>query len=161
LIVASLGRRALPALFAALCLAGPALAACPQAPQSLRTEPMSIATQHGTVRLTVEIADTDQTREIGLMCRTSLGADRGMLFDFRQAQPVQFWMKNTLIPLDMLFIGADGRILRIAAMAHPMDETAIPAQPAVALGVLEIAGGEAAKLHIEPGDMASERIFHP
>jgi uncharacterized membrane protein (UPF0127 family) len=159
--LASLGRRMRLALFLALGLSGSAVAACPQPPQSLRTEPMTLATHAGVVHLTVEVADTDLTREIGLMCRTALAPDRGMLFDFKSPQPVQFWMKNTLIPLDMLFIGADGRVISIAANARPMDETAIPARPVVALGVLEIPGGRAAQLHIRPGDVASARIFHP
>jgi uncharacterized membrane protein (UPF0127 family) len=160
LIFASLGRRAAPALFLAFALAAPACAACPQAPQSLRTEPMTIGTQHGTVRLTVEMADTSKTREIGLMCRTHLAPDRGMLFDFKQPQPVAFWMKNTLIPLDMVFIAADGRVVSIATNAKPEDETPIPSVGPV-VGVLEIAGGRAAALGIEPGDLARQRIFHP
>jgi uncharacterized membrane protein (UPF0127 family) len=159
LIAVSLGRRALLSLAMMLALGAPALASCPQAPQSLRTEPLAIATQRGTARFTVEIADTGETREIGLMCRTHLARDRGMLFDFKTPQPVAFWMKNTLIPLDMLFIGADGRVIAIAAEAKPMDLTAIPAQPVVALGVLEIAGGRAAALDIEPGDRVRQRIF--
>jgi uncharacterized membrane protein (UPF0127 family) len=159
LTAVSLGRRALLSLAFALLFGAPALARCAQPPQSLRTEPLSIVTAHGPARFTVEIADTPQSREIGLMCRTRLAADRGMLFDFKQAEPVQFWMKNTLIPLDMLFIGPDGKILTIAANAKPMDETPIPSQAVAALGVLEIAGGRAAALGIAPGDKVIERIF--
>jgi uncharacterized protein len=155
LTAVSLGRRVLLSLTLALALAAPAMAQCPQ---TLRTEPLSIATRHGTVRLTVEIADDDQTREIGLMCRKHLAADRGMLFDFKRPQDVAFWMKNTLIPLDMVFIGADGRVVSIARDAAPMDETPIPSAGAV-LGVLEIAGGRAAALDIRPGDRVRERIF--
>ena len=159
MIAVSLGRRALLSLAMMLALGAPALASCPQAPQSLRTEPLTIATARGTARFTVEIADTTETREIGLMCRIHLAGDRGMLFDFKTPQPVQFWMRNTLIPLDMLFIGADGRVIAVAAEAKPMDDTGIPSQPTVALGVLEIAGGRAAALDIQPGDKVRERIF--
>jgi uncharacterized membrane protein (UPF0127 family) len=125
----------------------------------LHTAPLSIVTARGTARFTVEVADTTSRREIGLMCRTRLAADRGMLFDFKQPQPVQFWMKNTLIPLDMVFIGADGRVAAIASQAKPMDETPIPSAPVTVLGVLEIAGGRAAALGLEPGDKVRERIF--
>ena len=155
----SLGRQALLSLALSLLLAQPALARCAQRPQSLRIEPLSIATARGPARFVVEIADTDRSREIGLMCRSRLAANRGMLFDFKTAQAVQFWMKNTLIPLDMLFVGPDGKVLTIAANARPMDETPIPQPAVVALGVLEIAGGRAAALGIAPGDKVSERIF--
>jgi uncharacterized membrane protein (UPF0127 family) len=127
-------------------------------PQALRTEPLTIVTHHGARLFKVEIADTDQTREIGLMFRRSIAANRGMLFDFHTAQPVSFWMKNTLIPLDMVFIGADGRIVSIARHATPLSETPIDSGGAV-LGVLEIAGDRAAALDIEPGDKVRERIF--
>jgi hypothetical protein len=158
LIAVSLGRRALLSLAMMLALGAPALAACPQAPQSLRTEPLAIATQRGQARFTVEIADTGETREIGLMCRTHLAGDRGMLFDFKTPQPVSFWMKNTLIPLDMVFIAADGRVVSVASNAIPKDETPINSA-GIILGVLEIAGGRAAALGIEPGDRVRERIF--
>ncbi len=154
----SLGRRALLSLVLALGLGAPAMAACSQKPQSLRTEPLAIVTPHGLAHLTVEIADTNESREIGLMCRTHMAPDRGMLFDFKQPQPVAFWMKNTLIPLDMVFIGEDGRIVSIARNAIPMDETPIPSAGPI-LGVLEIAGGRADQLRLQPGERVRERIF--
>jgi uncharacterized membrane protein (UPF0127 family) len=126
--------------------------------QALRTEPLAIRTGHGWVRFTVEVADTDDTREIGLMCRDKVAPDRGMLFDFKTPQPVDFWMKNTLVPLDMLFIGADGRVISIARHATPLSLTPIPSGGAV-LGVLEIAGDRAADLDIKVGDKVRERIF--
>jgi uncharacterized membrane protein (UPF0127 family) len=127
----------------------------------LRVEPLDIATDKGDFHFRVEIADTDKTREAGLMFRKSLAPDRGMLFDFKKPRPgIAFWMKNTLIPLDMLFIGADGRIVSIARNARPMDETPIGAGGTV-LGVLELAGGRAAEIDAEPGDKVRQRIFHP
>ena len=159
MIAVSLGRQALLSLAFALLFSAPALAHCGQRPQSLRTEPLQIATAQGVARFTVEIADTGRTREIGLMCRTHMAANRGMLFDFKRPQFVQFWMKNTLIPLDMLFIGPDGRVVTIVANAKPMDQTPVPQPAVVALGVLEIAGGRAAALGIASGDKVSERIF--
>ena len=149
-------------VLAAACLATPAPAQDDQPggghAQALRTEPLAIHTRHGWVRLTVEVADTDATREIGLMYRKSIAPDRGMLFDFKTPQAVEFWMKNTLIPLDMLFIAADGRVLSIARDATPMSETPIPSGGPI-LGVLEIAGDRAAALDIKPGDKVRERIF--
>ena len=128
----------------------------PQAP--LKIERLAIHTHHGWVRFKVEVADTDDTREKGLMFRKSIAPDRGMLFDFHTPQQVAFWMKNTLIPLDMLFIDADGRVALITRHATPLSETPIPSGGPV-LGVLEIAGDRAAALDIEPGDKVRERIF--
>jgi uncharacterized membrane protein (UPF0127 family) len=161
LIAVSLRRLALFSLALTLAFGTPALAKCPRTQGMLRTAPLLIATHHGPVRLIVEIADTDRTREIGLMCRTHLASDQGMLFDFKLPQPdIAFWMKNTLIPLDMVFIAADGRVVSVARDARPLDETPIRAS-GVIQGVLEIAGGRAAALNIEPGDVVRERIFKP
>ena len=128
--------------------------------RALRIEPLEIRTHNGVRRFQVEIADTEASRERGLMFRKSLAPDHGMLFDFKTPQPVAFWMKNTLIPLDMVFITADGHILSIARNAQPMNETPIPSGGDV-LGVLELRGGRAAELGLEPGDRVKERIFHP
>ena len=154
----SLGRHALLSLLFALLFGAPAMARCAQRPQSLRTEPLSIMTAGGPAQFIVEIADTRRTREIGLMCRTRLAPDRGMLFDFKQPQEVAFWMQNTLIPLDMVFIAVDGHVVSVARNAVPMDRTPIPSHGAV-LGVLEIAGGRAAALGVAPGDKVIGRIF--
>jgi uncharacterized membrane protein (UPF0127 family) len=93
------------------------------------------------------------------MFRRALAADRGMLFEFDRPDVQSFWMKNTLIPLDIIYIGADGRIVSIARNARPLDETPLyssgPAQ-----GVLEIEGGLSAKLGIEPGDKVEHPFFH-
>ena len=125
----------------------------------MRSEPLTVETHHGIRHFRVEIADTDASRERGLMYRKSLGADRGMLFDFKTPQPVAFWMRNTLIPLDMIFIAKDGRIISIARNAAPHSEIPIPSGGEV-LGVLEIRGGRAAEIGIEPSDYVVERIFH-
>ena len=130
------------------------------APPALRTEPLEIVTRQGVRHFTVEIADTDQARERGLMFRKHLAGGEGMLFDFKTPQPVAFWMKNTLIPLDMLFIAPDGRVVSIARRATPMSETPIASGGEV-LGVLEIRGGRAAEIGVRPGDRVRERIFQP
>ncbi len=126
--------------------------------QSLRTEPLDIVTSAGTRHFTVEVADTDQTRETGLMFRKSMAPNRGMLFDFGAPQAVTFWMKNTLIPLDMVFIAKDGHVVSIARNAKPMSEALIPSDGPI-VGVLELRGGRAAEIGVEPGDEVRERIF--
>jgi uncharacterized membrane protein (UPF0127 family) len=137
-----------------------ALAACPQDGQPVgKLEPLEVMTATGKHHFKVEVVDTDQSREKGLMCRKTMAPDRGMLFDFKKADPVAFWMKNTILSLDMLFIGADGRIVSIARNATPFDETPIPSGGPV-LGVLEINAGVAEKDGMEPGDKVMARIFH-
>jgi uncharacterized membrane protein (UPF0127 family) len=119
----------------------------------LREEPLTIRSANGEHAFTVEIAATPEEQERGLMFRRSLAPDRGMIFPYSPPADVSFWMKNTLIPLDMLFVRSDGTIVRIAT-AKPLDETTIPAgEPVVA--VLEIGGGRAASLGIREGDIAS------
>jgi len=144
-------------------VAGPSLAACKATPPAETLisplEPLSIETAAGkTIRFQVEIADDDRERQNGLMYRKSLAPDRGMLFDFGQAGPRSFWMKNTYIPLDILYIDADGYIVSIAAMTEPLSEAPVPSR-GPALGVLEIAGGRAGELGIRPGDRVRHRIF--
>ena len=103
---------------------------------------------------TIEIASTDQQREQGLMYRDSLGADQGMLFVFPAEAPQAFWMKNTRMALDILYIGANGTIVSIAENARPYDETSLPSQ-APAQYVLEIPGGMCAARGIQVGDSVS------
>lgn len=138
-------RAALAAL--ALCivsaLAGPAWAGCTPGEVAFRTKA-------GVVRYRVELATTEAERQRGLMHRRSLARDAGMLFLWPQPRSVAFWMRNTLIPLDMIFIDARGRVTRVHARARPLDETPIPGGQNV-LAVLEINGGEAARAGIRPG----------
>ena len=106
----------------------------------------------------VEIADTPLKRAQGLQGRESLSPGAGMLFDFKSPQSVFFWMKNTPVPLDMIFIGANGLIINIARQTTPLSLAAIAsAQPARA--VLEILGGQAKRLGIVKGDRVEHRIF--
>jgi hypothetical protein len=129
------------------------------AQKKLRVERLDIVTMAGVQHFKVEVADTFATRERGLMYRRRLAADRGMLFDFKTVQPVSFWMKNTLIPLDMVFIGADGRIVSIARNATPLSETPIASSGPV-LDVLELRGGRAAEIEAAPGDRVREGPNH-
>jgi uncharacterized membrane protein (UPF0127 family) len=155
--VTSVGRRLLVAGAFSMSAAFGACAQTDHAQAGLTVEPLEIVTSHGPVRFQVEMADTEQKREIGMMFRTSVAPDRGMLFEFPHTEPASFWMKNTLIPLDIIFIGADGHILNIAT-GKPQDETPIQSH-GFSRGVLEIAGGRAAELGIEPGDKVEASIF--
>jgi uncharacterized membrane protein (UPF0127 family) len=117
---------------------------------------LEIVTKSGPRAFLVEVATTDEAKDLGLMNRSELPDGQGMLFDFSPPQLVSMWMKNTLIPLDMIFIRPDGRILRIAQNTEPLSTFAIPSGGAVK-GVLEVNGGTARKYGIAPGD----RVEHP
>ena len=119
---------------------------------------LEIASKTGVHVFQVELAVTPEEKERGLMFRRELPEGKGMLFDFQFDQNVAFWMKNTYIPLDMLFIRADGRILRIAENTEPMSERNIPSGGPVR-AVLEVIGGTAKKLGIAPGDRVTHPIF--
>jgi uncharacterized membrane protein (UPF0127 family) len=125
---------------------------------AMETEQLTIDTASGPVRFTVEIADDDAERARGLMFRESLADDRGMLFHYQEPEHASFWMRNTIISLDIIFIGVDGRILNIAERTTPYSEQGIPAA-GLTRGVLEIRGGRAAELGIRPGDRVRHRIF--
>jgi uncharacterized protein len=99
----------------------------------------------------VEVAKTSEQQARGLMFRTTMGADEGMIFPMDPPRGASFWMRNTVIPLDIIYIGTDGRISNIAANAVPYDETPLPSVGAVK-GVLELNGGRAAQLGIVAGD---------
>jgi uncharacterized protein len=116
----------------------------------------TLFTESGMHRISVEIADTPETRERGLMHREEMARDAGMLFDFGEARSVSMWMKNTLIPLDMLFLRDDGTIANIARNARPLDLTPIPSSEPVRY-VLELNGGAAAAY----GARAGDRLEHP
>jgi uncharacterized membrane protein (UPF0127 family) len=142
-------RTAALALFLLGVLAGPPVRAADE--QSLE-----IVTRSGVHTFAIELAATPEQREKGLMFRKELPEGRGMLFDFKQDLNVTMWMKNTYIPLDMMFIRADGRIQRIAENTEPQSERIIPAGAPVR-AVLEVIGGTVKKLGIRPGD----RVAHP
>lgn len=141
--------RHLGAALAVLALAAPALA---------DESRLVLHSETGEHVFDVEVVDTPESRAQGLMFVTELADDAGMLFDFKEERPVSFWMMNTFIPLDMIFVGADGVIKTIHVNARPHDTTSIPSQVPVQF-VLEIPGGVAEKLGIKPGDtMEHERV---
>ena len=127
-------------------------------PRAATTGTLEIASKTGVHSFSVEVVATDAEREKGLMYRRDLPEGRGMLFDFQTEQPVAFWMKNTLIPLDMVFIAADGTVRHVHANAVPMSTDTIPSEAAVR-AVLEINGGTARLLGIKPGDKVKHPIF--
>ncbi|WP_187193689.1 MULTISPECIES: DUF192 domain-containing protein [unclassified Methylobacterium] len=131
-----------------------AQSASPQ--NAAKTEPLTIATKAGPKRFDVEVMRDDAGRSRGLMFRRHMAPEHGMLFDFERAEPVTMWMKNTYLPLDMLFIRPDGTVSRIAADTEPLSTAIIPSGSPVS-AVLELNAGTAAKLGIQAGD----RIEHP
>ncbi|MDB5616182.1 DUF192 domain-containing protein [Tardiphaga sp.] len=124
--------------------------------QAAEVQPLEIVTRSGVQMFSVEIAKTEKERETGLMYRKELADGRGMLFDFSPEQQVSMWMKNTFLSLDMIFIGSDGRILRIAENTEPQSLRII-SSGGPAKGVLEVIAGTAKKYGIAPGD----QIVHP
>src|ERR1700724_217049 len=121
-------------------------------------QPLEIVTKSGVQVFSVEMATTEQEKETGLMYRKELADGKGMLFDFTPEQEVSMWMKNTYIPLDMIFIRADGRILRIAENTEPLSTKIIPSR-GLAKGVLEVIAGTAKKKGIAPGDRVGNPLF--
>ena len=119
---------------------------------------LEIISNSGVHAFTVELATTDAERERGLMFRKELPQGHGMLFDFKQDQPVAFWMHNTYISLDMIFIRGDGRISRIAENATPLSDNLIPSGGPVR-AVLEVIAGTARSLGIAPGDRVTGAMF--
>jgi uncharacterized membrane protein (UPF0127 family) len=127
--------------------------------QAASIQPLEIVTKSGVQVFSVEMATTEQEKETGLMYRKELADGKGMLFDFSPEQQVSMWMKNTFISLDMIFIRADGRILRIAENTEPQSTKIIPSG-GLAKGVLEVIAGTAKKYGIEPGDRVAHPLFN-
>lgn len=122
-------------------------------------QPLEIATRAGVKIFSVEMATTPEEKATGLMHRKHLPDGQGMLFDFSPAQQVSMWMKNTYISLDMIFIGSNGRIVRIAENTEPLS-TRIISSRGLAKGVLEVIGGTAKKYGIATGDRVSHPLFN-
>ncbi|RAN38092.1 DUF192 domain-containing protein [Hyphomonas pacifica] len=130
----------------------------PAAYAQLETGPLKIVSGDTVHEFTVELANDPEEVQMGLMNREEMAPDAGMIFDFGAPREANMWMKNTLIPLDMLFLDTDGSILAIARNAVPGSLRRI--NPGVPVkGVLELNGGRAAELGIEPGDIVQHEIF--
>ena len=129
------------------------------APQA-GVESLEIVTSTGRHAFSVEVMRTDAERSKGLMFRRFLPADRGMLFDFKTEQPVMMWMKNTYIPLDMIFISRNGTVSSVAVDTEPMSERIISSGPP-AYAVLEVNAGTAARIGVKAGDRVLNGLFRP
>jgi uncharacterized membrane protein (UPF0127 family) len=138
----------------AAVLAAFLLCASAALPQTAERELLVIETAGGAQDFQVEIADDPRERARGLMFRRDMPANEGMLFDFGEEEPASFWMKNTYIPLDMLFIKADGTVESIAERTTPLSEKTVHSRGPVRF-VLEINGGLSDELGIAPGDHAT------
>ncbi len=140
-------------VLAAVLATGKASAAC-------RDDLVTVSGDWGQANFSVEVADDAQERARGLMFVESLPTLSGMLFVYERPQSVSFWMKNTLIPLDMLFVSPAGEILALHENAVPQDTTPIPGGDGVQM-VLEINGGMSARLGIGVGDALQHPAFGP
>lgn len=128
-------------------------------PQHLATEPVIIVTAKGRASFTMQVADDEAAREVGLMFVRRMAPHDGMIFDFPQAGEQAFWMHGTHIALDILYVAPDGRVLSIAKHAKPYDETPLPSRGS-SRAVIEINAGLSDKLGIQPGDKVCEaKIF--
>jgi uncharacterized membrane protein (UPF0127 family) len=155
--------RFIPALIPVFVLATGGLVAC-AAPAATGAQPalpkseLSIETADGPLAFTVELADEPQEIQTGMMFRHSIGEMEGMLLDMGRPRVALIWMRNTLIPLDIIFIDESGRIIDIAANATPLSEDLL-SSGRQARGVLEIGGGRATELGIENGNLVRHAIF--
>ena len=134
------------------------LSASPVLSLAANLQSLEIASKSGVHVFSVEVVDTPEQRAQGLMFRKELPEGQGMLFDFKEDQQVAFWMKNTYVSLDMIFIRGDGRILRIAENTEPLSERLVPSGGPVR-GVLEVVAGTAKKMGIAAGDQVAHPIF--
>jgi uncharacterized membrane protein (UPF0127 family) len=149
--IAQLGSAVL-ALF--LCLSFPAFAA-----EKFDTQPLSIVTRDGKSHaFTVELAVTPRQREEGLMFRREMAPDRGMLFAFGETRQVFMWMKNTYLPLDMLFIGKDGKVRSIKENAEPLSESIIDSKGPIDF-VLELNAGTVKRLRLRAGNRVENALM--
>jgi uncharacterized membrane protein (UPF0127 family) len=154
----------------AVLLAAPLFACSPQATErasaavvqepaahpisGLAVVPLTVTADGRVHNFRVELAQSAQDQARGLMFRTQMGANEGMLFPYDPPRVLSFWMKNTVIPLDLIFIGPDRRVINVAANATPYSEDQIWSE-APAIAVLELNGGRAAELGIAPGASVS------
>ena len=122
-----------------------------RSPAGLEQVPLTVTSGNRVHRFTVEVARTPDEQATGLMNRAELAPDRGMIFPFDPPRPANFWMKNTLIPLDMIFVRADGTIANIAVNTVPLSLDPVFSEGTVG-AVLELAGGRSEELGIKAGD---------
>jgi uncharacterized protein len=150
-----IGRRA-----AMLCCAGLALLVVALAPAGakMRRETLTLKTAAAEHVIDIEIAETMEEKSLGLMFRTNIPENTGMLFPYGAPQDITMWMKNTYVSLDMVFIRADGIVHRIAARTEPLSESVISSEGDVS-AVLELGAGAAERLGLKAGDLVRHKIF--
>lgn len=144
----SMAQAMLRALALVLALAAPS---CKNEPQPAPAEPYTVAMKVGSETFRLEIADTPRKQQLGLMHRKSMPADRGMLFVFEDERERSFWMKNTHIPLDIVYADVDGKVVSVKPM-QPMDESPVPSDGAAKYAV-EINQGAAKRAGVKAGDV--------
>ena len=127
---------------------------------ALRRETMTLMTAQGERQISVEITESDLEKARGLMFRTKLGDDEGMLFFYDRPLEITMWMRNTYIPLDMVFIRPDGVVQRIVERTEPFSEAIISSMDPV-IACLELAGGAAERLGLKVGDRIGHKLFKP
>ena len=149
--------RSLVVVAALIVFAGCSGATPPATPLPVTT--VTVDSDHGPIKFKVEVAGDQQSQEYGLMNRKTMAPDARMLFDFHRPQCQIFWMKDTILSLDIIFIRSDGSISSIAASAVPYSTTQIPSMEPVR-AVLELIGGRSAALGIVPGDKVHGAIFN-
>jgi uncharacterized membrane protein (UPF0127 family) len=131
-----------------LAVAAPAAAACPNA--GLKTETATFVTAKGKFKYTLDIAATGEEQQCGLMYRETMPRNAGMVFPFNPPRPASFWMKNTPLPLDLIFVGPDSRVLNVLpGKPHSRD---LIASAGSAAAVIELNLGEAERIGLKPGD---------
>ena len=145
--------------FAKLFLIVLAFSACSSEPEPKPTTPLVIKTTEGEVRFMVEIANTPEDLKTGLMHRTNLGFNSGMIFNIYPVRPTAMWMKNTKIPLDMLFVAPDASINMIKENAEPMSEELIISRDPVR-AVIEINAGQVKRHGIQVGDKVTHMLLN-
>jgi uncharacterized membrane protein (UPF0127 family) len=131
-----------------------------QSAHAMRRETLKLITAQGTHTIDVEVTETPAEKAQGLMFRTRLADTSGMLFFYDTPQEITMWMRNTYIPLDMVFIRADGVVHRIEARTEPLSENIVASKGDVT-ACLELAGGAAERLGLKPGDKVEHRFFKP
>jgi uncharacterized membrane protein (UPF0127 family) len=151
-------RRRLQLMVSILAVVAWAMVVALESSLGVELQPLEIVSKTGVHTFAVEMAVTPEEQARGLMFRRELPEGQGMLFDFQREQPATFWMKNTYVSLDMIFIRADGSILRIAENTVPLSEALVPSGGPVR-AVLEVVAGTARKLGIAPGDRVAHPIF--
>lgn len=153
--------QALALVVAVVTLAQPAYASDADRLAGFSRSSLEVASADGRLhKFRIWVADNDRRRMQGLMYIEQIADDQGMLFVFEYPRIINMWMRNTILPLDMIFIGADGRIVHVAANTTPYSDDTISSQQN-ALGVLEVKAGTAARLNIKPGAVVVHPAFRP